>query len=773
MDGKEMWRTNIGGETDASTTYWPDKAKPLIVCTGLWGDAIALDVDGKIVWRHHFRSKNRARPLIADADGDGDTDLVIAAYNQHVYAFDRGGACIDDVRVAGSVNASPVAVPNSRGGNDIIVVSTTLQAHRFSPAPARATYGGEPDRRGRIFVQQPTAPGDGALDAIVLDNPSARFARVNVSTTDRDGTHLFSRLSSADPIVARIPDGLRARLTSNNAKFSVNVTDADGSTLLQRTVSVKARDTGARKDDRVRVWATPAYAPLDARAEHEAASNQAVRIGPLYLDEIDQGAFVIQNGGPKPIDARIELDVPTRAVRERFTGSIALLQLKVVPTLNGEEIADALVPVAENAVDIAAGESLKVWVQADAHGAAPGVYESGATIRFDYGGPRSLTVPVTIAVDSLRLPPQPLTMCTWDYVPNKWFPENTQAVLEDMQRHDVNIFPRTTVPKATYDGQRLIIDCSNLDDELARIHGRGTLLLQVAAPPIDFGAHAPADPRPMQIEYLLALRDYLFAKGWGYETWALYPVDEPGLDYGGNAQRQVEAGELFRAADPKMRIYTDPVPGLSQRDYERIAPYVDVWCPNMRLVSGLLVNDARMTAIRDSGKPVWSYECVSQVRSLSPLRYNRANAWRADHFGIDGIGFWTHSTTQVDPWIADTTKNDEYALVYPGPLPVSSVRWEAARDGIEDVGAMRVLEDAIEKARAASPRARAITNAEDVLRRVRSSVMEMADEAYVESRDFLKQGDRQIQHTWWDAQAFIQYREEIAEATHALKPATK
>jgi hypothetical protein len=58
----------------------------------------------------------------------------------------------------------------------------------------------------------------------------------------------------------------------------------------------------------------------------------------------------------------------------------------------------------------------------------------------------------------------------------------------------------------------------------------------------------------------------------------------------------------------------------------------------MRLVNGLLVNDPRMLRIMQSGHPVWSYECVSNVKTLSPICYNRANAWRAKYFKLDGIG---------------------------------------------------------------------------------------------------------------------------------------
>ena len=41
-------------------------------------------------------------------------------------------------------------------------------------------------------------------------------------------------------------------------------------------------------------------------------------------------------------------------------------------------------------------------------------------------------------------------------------------------------------------------------------------------------------------------------------------------------------------------------------------------------------------------------------------------------------------------------------------------------------------------------------------------VMELSDEAFVESRDFLRAGDRVLGHTWTDVEVFRRHRAEVA-----------
>ena len=144
-----------------------------------------------------------------------------------------------------------------------------------------------------------------------------------------------------------------------------------------------------------------------------------------------------------------------------------------------------------------------------------------------------LELPLAIEVLGLRSPKAfPLTLCTWDYVPNRWFPARAKDVLDDMGRHGVNVFPRSTLPPGRVDAaDHLTLEWPPLDAELERLQGRGKILFHLGHPPIEFAVKkSGAEKRPTEIAYILALRDHLRERGWGYEDYAFYLLDEPGLD---------------------------------------------------------------------------------------------------------------------------------------------------------------------------------------------------------------------------------------------------
>ena len=776
--GEVRWECATSDALNKSIVLLPrSNSPPLILCTGEWGNLHAIDVDGRHVWTHLFRTKTRAAPLVRKVEGSGHHEILLPAFNQHLYVFDENGGLADDIRLSGIMPSAvtPILDP-SIGKSDFLVTTTTLLAYRLRSGPARSPYGktGEPRQTGLHLLSADQSQGSGSVQ---VRNPHGALLNVTVRMSGTNQwTRIMGSLSARSAFEIPLPGLVRTGAWS----LRVTTRDAAGTLLDEKTWQLPAppeKPLPIARPGTLRAWPTQPYGAFeDARLapvgnEIESGQEEQVAVKGLYVNEAGHGAFIVASTGDEAIRARVVITNLVRKDGAAFNGPVVLREVVATGSVNGELVPDAL-PLLDDAglVTVPPRRSVKIWINADARGVAPGSYTCRVTIVPLRRETAQVELSLTIEVLSLRLPTEfPLALCTWDYVPNRWFPTHTKEVLDDMGRHGVSVFPRSTIPPGRVDAAgHLTIDWPLLDAELDRLQGRGRILFHLDHPPLEFAAKkSDAEKHPTEIAYILALRDHLRERGWGYEDYAFYLLDEPGLDYGPNVAILVDASGLFREADPRLRTYTDPVPSLSWRDFERIEPLVDVWAPNMRLVSGLLSGDPRIKRIM-SAKTVWSYECVSQVKSLSPLRYNRANAWRAKFFGLRGIGFWTHSTAEVDLWFPGKTINDEYCLVYPGKLPIPSLRWEAVLDGLQDVSAIALLEQAIQRARKAGTRVELAHEAEETLWVALRDIMELSDEAFTESRDFLRQGDRVLGHTWTDLETYCRHRAKIARLTLAL-----
>ena len=768
-DGMPLWTADIGDEVGNTIALIDRPDHPLILCTGLWGNLHALDARGQKVWTHTFHSKNRGTPAV-DFKGDGNQKIVLSTYGEHVYLVDEdSGELLDDVRLSGCINGSPLLLDNYDDPfHEVLTVDASLLAHRVRLGVPKSCYGKTPPPRD-VKVTWPETNALGTEATVRVDNPNGALLRLNVRVEENGAPMVQGAVTARSAFEVMLPGG---KLNAGQ-KWQCSIRDANSNAVAESEWTVPASMSKQEASSALCAWATPAYGLFEEkRLTPCSREGGAVRIASVYQDEVEHGAFIVASSLEASCRVHMDLSPLKTADGKPFAGAVSLYELLPTGTVNGERVPDALMDLGDARVaTILPKMGSKFWLRADAHKAEPGNYAAKIVLEPLYREAPAVELAVTLEVLPVRIPkPLPLSVCTWDYVPNKWFPDRADEVVEDMNHHGVNIFPRTgSIPKGTVDANgKLSMDWTELDVDLKSYEGRGTILFQLTEPPITFAA-APDAPkkREAQLQFFHEWRDYLKARGRDYGDYAFYAVDEPGLGYGGNnVQLLIDSATLFREADPKFRIYTDPVPGLSLADYKRLEPLIDVWCPNMRLVSGALCGDPRIAGILKSGKTVWSYECVSQVRSLSPLCYNRANPWRADFFGLSGIGYWTHSTTQVNEWFPGKSINDEYALVYPGPLPVPSVRWEAVRDGLEDVAAAHMLQEA---ANAPGADAALRGQALDELRMAHTDAMELSDEAFIESRDFLREGDRRIWHTWTDAENYTRHRTRMAELTLALK----
>jgi hypothetical protein len=778
LGGGVRWECPTGDALNKSIVLLPrGNSPPLILCTGEWGNLHAIDVEGHHVWTHLFRTKTRAAPVVREVDGSGHREILLPAFNQHLYVFDENGGLADDIRLSGILPSAvtPVLDPAS-GKSEFLVTTTTLLAYRLRPGPARSPYGktGEPRQTSLHLLSTAQSQEGGSVQ---VQNPHGAMLNVTVRMSgSNEWTRIMGSLSARSAFEIPLPGLVRTGAWS----LSVTARDAAGTVLDEKTWQLPAppeKPLPIARPGTLRAWPTQPYGAFeDARLApvgNEAGSGDAegVALKNLYVNEAGHGAFIVASTRDEALRARVVITNLVRKDGVAFNGPVVLREVVATGSVNGELVPDALPPLNDaGLVTVPPHRSVKIWITVDTRGVVPGSYTGRVTVAPLRRETAQVELPLTIEVLNLRLPAEfPLALCIWDYVPNRWFPTHTKEVLDDMGQHGVSVFPRSTISPGRVDAAgHLTIDWPLLDAELDRLQGRGRILFHLDHPPLEFAAKkSDAEKRPTEIAYILALRNHLRERGWGYEDYAFYLLDEPGLDYGSNVAILVDAGRLFREADPRLRTYTDPVPSLSWRDFERIEPLVDVWAPNMRLVSGLLSGDPRIKRIM-AARTVWSYECVSQVKSLSPLRYNRANAWRAKFFGLRGIGFWTHSTADVDLWFPGKTINDEYCLVYPGKLPIPSLRWEAVLDGLQDVSAIALLEQAIQRARKAGTRGELAHEAEETLRVALRDIMELSDEAFTESRDFLRQGDRVLGHTWTDLETYCRHRAEIARLTLAL-----
>ncbi len=160
--------------------------------------------------------------------------------------------------------------------------------------------------------------------------------------------------------------------------------------------------------------------------------------------------------------------------------------------------------------------------------------------------------------------------------------------------------------------------------------------------------------------------------------YAFYPVDEP--DTPADLETLVAISRLIKSIDPAFRIYTtlhDPA-GLTGE----VIDAADVFQLN-----GLALAPEIVERLKARGKTVGSYATSGGGKAGAPGAFYRAQGWRAFASGLDGFGFWSYADTGISgtAWNDIDDVEPDYAVVYEGERGiVSSKRWEAWREGVQD-----------------------------------------------------------------------------------------
>jgi len=184
--------------------------------------------------------------------------------------------------------------------------------------------------------------------------------------------------------------------------------------------------------------------------------------------------------------------------------------------------------------------------------------------------------------------------------------------------------------------------------------------------------------------------------GFSTRNFAYYPFDEPGSDGWPTVNIFIQKAKAVREADPRIQIYVDGGPPAMEM-YQAMLPYVDIWQSYVHRV-WTTFDDERMALIRRYVKEVWTYDMGVEGKTHDLVNYYLADPIYCFAHGLTGNGYWTYCSQQQDPWQRGT---QEYAMVYPGTTkPVTSRRWEAVRESIEDYRILTALRALVEQAEA-------------------------------------------------------------------------
>jgi outer membrane protein assembly factor BamB len=397
-----------------------------------------------------------------------------------------------------------------------------------------------------------------------------------------------------------------------------------------------------------------------------------------------------------------ELQVRVLAEPNPTGPRLTLHRVAAVPTAQGNRAWDPLPALDEASVlAVPALSTRQVYIDPDFADVKPG--DCTVKVRFlalDGAGiindiptsPQDMVTPeATVELNYKVLP--------FDMAPSGTFRLCAWASLgapeiKDMLAHGTNVFC-LPLPDVKYDDQAHLAasDYAKTDALLEHLKGHDVMVLLTGQPALK--GDPASDQRKADMKaYLDELVAHMAALGFDTSHFALYPVDEPGGNGWASVNQLLAIAKDVKAVHPDVLMYVDG--GGDGAMFEAMASCIDIWTPS---IYQLPDDSPEMKIMRSHGKALWSYNCsYAYARPVGPnikdcnvVAEFRNAALFALRYGATGIGFWSYN---IGPDIWGRVK-DEYPIVYPGAAgPVTSRRWEAVREGIEDYRILAALKEA-------------------------------------------------------------------------------
>jgi outer membrane protein assembly factor BamB len=432
---------------------------------------------------------------------------------------------------------------------------------------------------------------------------------------------------------------------------------------------------------------------------------------------------------------------------------VGLHQPTWLPSKFNEIVPDVLPRLGDGyTIDIAPGEVQQLWLNLHTAELEPGIYNLTWPVRTLDSTSFTTELTIRLEVSTVALPEKSRFLAGY-WSRNKLGEFST---VPDLNEHLQTLWYGIPLPGAKADAKGALVgelDWTAHDAVVTQAKQVDQILYG--------GLPTPSFPKSVvvtdelrltaQRNYVNAVVTHLRTLGLDYENFMVYVEDEPGLN--GTVEHYMERAKSIKAIDPRIQNYANPWGAITTEMIEEMWPVTDVWQPGMETIEFL--GPEYVAAMKKGGKRVATYTPPGNCRILRPLGFYRSQPWLAWHWGIEGGGWWVYNQG-TDLWGTAPDREPDYGgVTYDGRSLVTSRRWEAMRDGIEDFNALCLLKERAETADDA-----------EALRTIEEAVAHVAGEA-------LTGVPREAADYDLDYAALMEHRAQLRAALERVSMATK
>lgn len=703
--GKQKWSVQVGGRgifyaPAIADLHGDGKATVFVVARGTGVDGFgmyALDPAGNTVEKIVLEGGGVTAPALMRFEGSREVRLLAYTASGKLQCFrlsqDAGKSRIlwaglrHDAAHSGLIPAAQLSAAQRprkeppMTGRGTAVTGTNPISFADARGPDRAVRVQGPDG----FVQVRLRP-QGVSTSFVASKPGEYTVDANWR---RSLLTLEPGFASDDAEFKQFEVAMRTH-ASEWADFAVASARADLEFAKRRNRVELFDDARRRRDELLALTNAKGKGPLLVRGianpwvnlEKAQYTESPIALSMLG-NEYESRALAVTNIQHRPATIRFAMDkfgaTPAyRVVEFRETPLVR-------PESTGRPTEDVLPLLGEgNTMHLAPLETRKLWLVFHSKDLAKGEHTSLLRIGDLQSTDAPMEIPVKIDVHPVRLPDRlSFKHDNWLYLASIQDERQREATIRDALRHGTNVFcvPPAAV-KLNAAGEIVGADSETHDLLVRRLRGEAFFMV-TGTVGLKWPDGAKPSPEQSKRAFAEAIRWYgrhMDALGVPRGDYALYVMDEPGLmGHDAAYERYVEQVREIKRADPKMPVYANPAGGARADVLAPLADLVDVWQPDLHLVRE---QPEELGALFRRGQ-YWHYEAPADQRNIDPLGYYRVKPWVAFQMGMSGAGYWVYSYSAY--WFFNRALTTEYGTVYPTETgPVTTRRWEAARDGAED-----------------------------------------------------------------------------------------